>query len=206
MIGVVAAFKLSSMTATRSGNEPSDDELAARVAQRGHSDSALRAAHSAFDQLYQRHARLLYAFLANRARESEIADPHQDVWRRVWQRLPDQYQARGEFRPWLHEIARRALIDRGRKKQPQSLGNEDALIDHRKDSPDAQTLEHERMKILKRCVERLGAEAAALVKGRLGGENYAEICKRLRLTPAQAHKLWHKVKRQIQDCVERTLL
>src|SRR4051794_32734263 len=104
------------MAATLPETDPSDDELAARIARRGDSDEALRVARAAFEQLYQRHARLLSAFLTTRVRRSELDDLHQEVWQRVWLRLPAHYQQRGQFRAWLHQIARNALIDHGRKR------------------------------------------------------------------------------------------
>src|SRR3954466_4180261 len=104
------------MAATPTETDPSEDELAACIARRDDSYRARQAARAAFEQLYGRHARLLSAFLAARVRRGEVDDLHQEVWHRVWLRLPGQFRG-GNFRAWLHQIARHALIDRGRKKQ-----------------------------------------------------------------------------------------
>jgi hypothetical protein len=59
------------------------------------------------------------------------------------------------------------------------------------------------METLKRCLDRLGAEASALARGRLGGEDYSELCERLGLMPERAHRLWHTVKLQLRICAEQ---
>ncbi len=64
-------------------------------------------------------------------------------------------------------------------------------------------IEQERMAILKRCLDGLDAVSAALVRARLGGEDYAAICGRLGLKPERAHKLFHQAKDRLRHCVER---
>lgn len=191
------------MTATPSETSPSDDELAARVARRGGSEPDLRDARDAFEQLYGRHARLLSAFLSSRVRRDRLDDLNQEVWRRAWASLPAHFHG-GNFRAWLHQIARNALIDQARRKQSEPLEDRDARLESREEPPEAWLIERERREALRRCLERLGAEAAALVKGRLGGENYTELCIRLGMKPERAHKLWHTVKAQLRQCVEQS--
>jgi len=182
----------------------SDDELAALVARRGASEADLRAAHAAFERLYRRHAHLLTAFLRSRFRRDGLDDLNQDVWRRVWDFLPVHYHG-GNFRAWLHQIARNALIDQGRRKQAEPLDGREERLSSPNAAPDRLLIEHERRDALKRCIDRLSPEAAALVKGRLGGENYTELCVRLGMKPERAHKLWHMVKAQLRRCVEQAL-
>jgi RNA polymerase sigma factor (sigma-70 family) len=192
------------MSATPSEPVPSDDELAALVVRRGMAGQDLRAAHAAFEQLYRRHARLLSAFLGARVRRDRLDDLNQEVWRRAWDSLPAQYHG-GNLRAWLHQIARNALIDQGRKKQAEPLEGREERLDSRDEPPVERLIERERRDALKRCLDRLGTEAAALVKGRLGGEDYAEICARLGIRPERAHKLWHTVKARLRSCVEQDL-
>ncbi len=204
LIRVVMALTISAMAAATNDDDLSDDELAARVARRGDSAQAMQTGRAAFDRLYTRHAPLLSAFLAARVRRDHRDDLNQEVWRRAWQYLPDQYQG-GNFRAWMHQIARNAIVDLGRKKHAEPLVGPESLVDRRGEPPDASLIEHERKTILERCLDALGADAAALVKGRLGGENYEDLCVRLGMKAAKAHKLWHKLKRQLQDCVGRAL-
>ena len=56
-----------------------------------------------------------------------------------------------------------------------------------------------------RCLKRLQSEFADLVRARLAGESYSDICGRLRLRPEQAHKLFHVAKAQLKTCVESVL-
>jgi RNA polymerase sigma factor (sigma-70 family) len=189
--------------ADRTGDDDASDEhLAAIVARRGLSEAAMFAARDAFGRLYERHARRLLAFLAARVRRDDLEDLHQEVWQRAWRALPEGFDG-GNFRAWLHRIARNTLIDLGRRKQPEPLGDDETLVDPRGARPDESLIERERMVDLKRCLDQLGVEAAELVRARLAGEGYAEICARRGLTAARAHKLFHQAKQYLQTCVER---
>jgi DNA-directed RNA polymerase specialized sigma24 family protein len=58
------------------------------------------------------------------------------------------------------------------------------------------------MEALRRCLEKLSATAADVVRARLAGMDYAEVCRRLDLQPQQAHKLYHKAQELLKACVE----
>jgi RNA polymerase sigma-70 factor, ECF subfamily len=105
------------MATTVSEPEQTDDRLAATAAARGNSELALRAARDAFEQLYRRHAPLLLAFITARVGPADREDLHQEVWRRAWHHLPEQFHG-GNFGAWLYQIARHVLIDHGKKKKP----------------------------------------------------------------------------------------
>jgi RNA polymerase sigma factor (sigma-70 family) len=64
-------------------------------------------------------------------------------------------------------------------------------------------VERERREALARCLQELDEPARELVRARLAGEGYAEICGRLGLKPERAHKLFHQAKEHLQACVER---
>lgn len=181
-----------------------DEELAVTIARRTASAEGGRLARRAGEELYRRHARKLLAFLTTRVHRSDLDDFHQGIWERVWERLPEGFHG-GNFRAWLYQIARNYLIDQGRKRRPQPLESEEEWSDDRQAAPDAPLLERERQQALSRCLERLGAEAAGLVRARLAGESYPEICLRLGLKMERAHKLFHQAKEQLQLCVERAL-
>jgi RNA polymerase sigma-70 factor (ECF subfamily) len=166
---------------------------------------AARATREACQVLYDRHAPALLPFLAARA-PAECEDLHQDVWLRVWSRLPGGFRG-GSFRAWLFEIARNLLIDRARRKRPERLAEDADRADPRGDAcPVSAALERERQQVLEGCLQKLekqDAVTAALVRGRLGGEGYEQLCPRLGLTNNGAYKRWHEAVKQLQACVER---
>jgi RNA polymerase sigma-70 factor (ECF subfamily) len=183
--------------------EPSDEALAEAVARRDQSAEARQAARAACEQLYLRHARLLLAFLSARVRRSDLEDTHQAVWELAWQHLPGGFRG-GNFRAWLYRIARNRVIDQARKKQPQLLGDEGPAVAARGGAEGALEAA-ERAAVLRSCLDRLTPEMAALVRARLAGDSYEEICPRLGLKPERAHKLFHQAKEQMQTCVQRAL-
>ena len=181
-----------------------DADLAARIADRDESAAHWDEAQRCFEILYSRHARLLLAFLASRVKRNDLDDVHQTVWQRVWQFLPAQFQG-GNFRAWLHQIARNRLIDLSRRKQADPLDEKREYSDGQAARPDDDLLEEERAQILSRCLERLEAEMYELVKARLRGESYDEFCSRTQMPTARAHKLFHQAKQQLSMCVEHAL-
>jgi RNA polymerase sigma-70 factor, ECF subfamily len=204
LIGVGHGSKLNIMAANVPESVESDEPLIAVIVRRGRSDAAMRAARGAFEMLYQRRAPLLLAFLSSRVASGDRDDLHQEIWVRVWNRLPEQFQG-GNFRAWLHQIARNVIVDHGRKRKPEAFSEPESLPDGRSRRPDDRLIEQERAEALRRCMERLEARTAELVRGRLAGESYQEICARLVLPPPDAHKLFHLAKNQLKTCVEHIL-
>jgi RNA polymerase sigma-70 factor (ECF subfamily) len=180
----------------------SDEQLAEIVARREHSDQDWRTASSACAQLYERHARLLLAFLAARVPRSSLEDAAQEIWQRIWQHLPTGFRG-GNFRAWLYQIARNYVIDLRRKPQLQPLADEDPLPDPRRVGPEEEMVESERRAILSRCLQQLQANLAEVVRARLAGESYEDLCPRLGLSLPRAHKLFHQAKTELQTCVQR---
>ena len=138
------------------------------------------------------------------ARRGDLDDLNQEVWRRAWHHLPEQFRG-GNFRGWLHQIARNAVIDHARKRRPELLEDADSLPDGRHGRPESRLIERERSEALRNCLGRLSAVAAELVRARLGGDPYEDICKRLGLPPPRVHKMFHRAKEQLQTCLEESL-
>jgi RNA polymerase sigma-70 factor (ECF subfamily) len=180
---------------------PSDDEWAWIISKRDQSPSMLQAAQAAFRELYQRHAPGLLAFLASRCQRSDLEDTHQEIWRRIWEFLPRDFRG-GQFRAWLFQIARYYLIDRSRKRNPERLPEDHDVRDDTALLPDEAAIAKEYQELLARCLKKLTAEMEALVRARLAGESYAEICDRLAIKQERLHKLFHTAKEQLQSCVE----
>jgi RNA polymerase sigma-70 factor (ECF subfamily) len=178
-----------------------DEQLAERIAHQQDSDQTRQAAHAAFEELYRRHAGRLLAFLSGRLARSDLDEVHQEVWLRVWERLPRSFHG-GDFSAWLYQIARHYLIDRSRKKRPAVFGDDVDFADDQA-TPDEVLAEKERKLALARCLGKLDPQLAELVRGRLAGESYEELCQRLDLKPQTAHKLFHKAKALLTACVKR---
>jgi len=183
--------------------DPTDEDLAEAVARRDRDSAAMASARRAFGLLYDRHARLVLGFLSSRCRRNDLDDLHQDVWRRAWEHLPGQFHG-GLFRAWLFQIARNALYDLSRRRRPSALG-EAPTVDPSQTLPEDRLVEFEQMAALAGCLGRLDEASAGLVRARLSGEDYAEIGLKMGLTPARAHKLFHRAKKALQDCVGRAL-
>lgn len=185
--------------------ETSDDELAAACARRDESPHARRLAEAAFRTLYDRHAKRLLAFLGGRVGMAVLDDVHQDVWAKVWQAVPTGFRG-GNFRAWVHQIARNAVIDHRRKRSYQPLAEEGDLIDRRQ-WDDTRSAEADRRDALARCLqklERANARVADLVRSRVAGESYDDYCGRTGMPADKAYRAFHQAKAQLQACVEQT--
>ncbi len=180
----------------------SDDDLTERITRRGESVAASRTAQEAFGMLFERHGPSLRAFLSARVGRDDLDDLEQDVWCRVWEHLPALFHG-GNFRAWLYRIARNAAIDHLRKRRDDVLEEPDALIDPRSEPPDARITEQGQHDTLQHSIARLDATSRMLLQARLAGEPYADICHRLAIAPAQAHRLFHNVKAQLRRCVQQ---
>lgn len=182
----------------------SDEQLAALVARRDESAAHRASAEQAYGELYARHGRRLLAFLATRTPRSDLDDVGQEIWQRVWQNLPRQFHG-GNFRAWLHQIARNYLIDRSRRRRTDELSEDVQYADPKSPQPDDVLLDTERTTILEDCLQRLGDKLEAVVRARLTGDEYDDICTRLAINPNQIYKLFHQAKSQLTTCVERAL-
>lgn len=192
------------MSSVSPETEQTDEQLAAAIARRSESPAEWQMAQQHFEVLYARHAGKMLSFLAARVRRSDVDDVHQAVWERVWQYLPDRFTG-GNFRAWLHRIARNYIIDRSRRRTADQLEEESRFSDPRTTRPDDALVETERMQALEGCLQKLDNLSAALVRARLGGEDYSTLCERLELASARAHKLFHQAKVQLANCVKRAL-
>jgi RNA polymerase sigma factor (sigma-70 family) len=183
--------------------QTTDDELAAACVRRDDSPQAHRLAEAAFRTLYERHAKRLLAFLGGRVQAAVLDDVHQDVWAKVWLAVPTGFLG-GNFRAWVHQIARNVVIDHRRKRTAEPLADEGNLIDHR--HRDERPVEIDRHDALVRCLqklERANARVADLVRCRVAGESYAAYCGRTGMPTDKAYRAFHQAKAQLQACVER---
>ena len=184
--------------------ETSDAELAAACVRRDESAHARRLAEAAFRTLYDRHAKRLIAFLAARVNMAALDDVHQDVWTKVWRAVATGFRG-GNFRAWVHQIARNVVIDHLRKRHPEPLAEHGDVIDHRHGNGTT-PVEGDRHAALARCLQKLekaNAQVADLVRCRVAGESYEAYCRRTGMTAERAYRAFHLAKVQLQACVEQ---
>ena len=160
-------------------------------------------ANTAFQELYRRHAPGLLAYLLSRLAAADAEDLHQDVWQQVVESAPRCYHG-GSFRAWVFQIARNRLIDFHRKQRPEYTDQLQPTADA-DPSPLEWALHGERMAALRLCLGRLEERMAVLVRERLCGRSYQDICRELKLTRRQAHKMFHTAKARLKDCVREKL-
>lgn len=185
-------------TSPPAGPPVADEDLIARVCSR---DADPASARRSFDALYMRHSRPLLSFLNARAGRGDVDDLHQDIWKKIWASAPTGFRG-GNFRAWLYQIARNAMIDLARKKKMSELGGEDP-VDERIGASGEHLIDEERRAALADCLTKLDDVSAEVIRALLGGNSYGEICTRLDMKPERAHKLAHLAKKSLKSCVER---
>ncbi len=158
--------------------EPSDETLAARVAQR---DVA------AFSLLFDRYAQIIYVFAGHTLGTADAEEIVQEVFLRLWKHAAQFDPARGAFRSWFMAIARHQILDELRRRtQEQRLqvaSEIDRLLaeatDPAVDVEEAAWL-HERQDLLLHALGDLPAEQRrALVLAYFGGLSHAVIAAQL---------------------------
>ena len=181
-------------------HELDDEQLALCVAAR----ESIDRSRAAFLQLYQRHSEQLRWFLAGRTRRENVEEFHQEVWTRVWLRLPNGYKA-DNFRAWLFRTARNYMIDHSRKKRSEALPPDISNQAADRQPTDQQLLDAEEAELLAECLEILDSIKGSLIRGRLAGHSYDQLCQELGINTARAHKLFFQAKNQLTDCVQQKL-
>lgn len=161
--------------------------------------------------LYQRYARRVLGFLANQNVPAvEREDLHQETWLRVHKKLQEwtsggeHSQSRAEhFRGFLFEVARNLAIDWHRKRRPVQLDAEHDRVDSRTPTPAERLADSEHRERFRLCLDKLEESEAALIRGRIEGEDYEFLAARLRMTLKQAYRVFFELKIKLQRCIER---
>jgi len=79
-------------------------------------DSANKGDNSAYEQLYQRHVRLLHGYLYKRLGSAADADDIcQEAFIKAFQKL-GQYRGDASFKNWLFQIAKNLIVDHWRSQ------------------------------------------------------------------------------------------
>jgi RNA polymerase sigma-70 factor (ECF subfamily) len=187
-----------------------DDGVTDRLVQRAGRRTAPHVddARGAFDELYALHARPLAAWLSSRVAPSDRDDVLNDIWTRIWEKLPAQF-AGGNFRAWLFTVARNHLIDQSRRRnarRPFGYGGaaedpDPAAGDPLGEEPWEILADEERGLLLRDCLEKLDDGRRRVFVGRLGGEDYAAIAEGLGISTAQAQNWLFAAKRLLRTCL-----
>ncbi len=81
---------------------------------------------SAFEQLYDRHSRIVYGLLLRILQQAGTAEEvAQDVFLQLWRNAAQYDQSRGPFVPWLLTLARNRALDTLRLKSERQRRRED---------------------------------------------------------------------------------
>lgn len=188
---------------TWAGGEPgalSDEALAA------HGDAA------SFTLLYRRHLRPVYRYLyARLGNTQEAEDVTSLAFERAWAGLKSYRQTpTGTFRGWLLTIAHRALADRYRRKEAESVPIGDVEGDLRDPSlgPEEQAVASERVLEVFRVMDGLGREQQEVLALRFLGElSYKEVAivvgKREAAVKMIAYRALEEIRRRCGDAPER---
>ena len=112
---VASAGKLKRMSDAQP-NEPSDAELAARMAQRD---------RMAFEMLYDRYASRAFGLIVRLLSDRTVSeDVLQECFWRAWQRAGTFDASRASFSSWLLSIAHHSAIDELRRRRVRSQPND----------------------------------------------------------------------------------
>jgi RNA polymerase sigma-70 factor (ECF subfamily) len=116
-------------------------------------DRFLRRDVSAFEELYDRHCRIVYALVMRIVQQAPTAEEVvQDVFLHLWRNAGQYQSARGPFVPWLLTLARNRALDHLRLKSERQRRREDQT----EDMPAiAQAPEYEKALDEKRRAERV---------------------------------------------------
>jgi RNA polymerase sigma-70 factor (ECF subfamily) len=164
----------------------------------------------AFEQLHRRYRSVVEGVVRAEARaHSDVEDIVQEVFVRAWAKL-SSLRDPGLFRPWLLQIARRAIVDHyrhGARRPPLTNDDEIALGTLASDLPTAPEVVE--LRDLARTVER-GIEglsrrdATALSLAIHFGFGPSEIGEALGITPGNAKVVLHRARKRLRDQIEQS--
>lgn len=159
-------------------------------------EKARRGDERAFDELYQRYARMVHGLLLARARRDDVEDLVQEVFLAAWQRL-ETLRDPAAFGGWLAMIARNRAIDLHRR------GAEcESLPDHL-EAPERSSSLAEARAVLEVIRTLPEAYRETLVLRLVEGMTGPEIAERAGLTPASVRVNLHRGMKLLREKLHR---
>jgi len=151
-----------------------------------------------FEELHQRYARELLAFLASRCPASLTPeDLGQSVWMKLWNKRLDFTE--GDFRPWMYRIAKNHLIDQYRRKVPERLAEDVDLASPELDEED------DRLDALRECLEQVEGTFIEMVRGKTQGISTEQLATMYQVNSKTVATRIHRGKQLLRECVERKI-
>jgi RNA polymerase sigma-70 factor, ECF subfamily len=176
------------MTLTRfSPSHAAEDAVLVAEAQNG--------AQSAFEQLYERYARVIHGVLLARVPRADVDDLVQDVFLTAWHRLPTLREP-GAFGGWITMIARNRATDFHRRA-PEVVELPPDLAAH-----DATAERTEALRLLDIVRSLPAAYRETLVLRLVEGLTGPEIAARTGLTAASVRVNLHRGMKLLRDKVQ----
>lgn len=164
----------------------------------------------AFTELHGRYLRLVDSVVRAELRRGATAadrdDVVQEVFTLAWQRL-GQIKDPARFRPWLLQIARRAVIDHARRagRRPVLDGDDELALDQQADGragPDELAELADLAGRLRSSIDGLSRrDATAITLAVQFGFGPAEIAEALGITPNNAKVVLHRARTRLRAAV-----
>ncbi len=172
---------------------------------------ATRAAggdQAAFSELYRRHERAVRGLVAAETRRAvDVNDIVQETFTLAWRRI-GSLRSPERFRPWLLQIARRSVIEHGRRtaRRPTLDGDDDLALSAIPDAADGPELVHELHELsgrLRSALEGLSRrDATVITLAAQLGFGPAEIAAAIGTTPNTAKVVLHRARARMRAAVE----
>ncbi len=164
----------------------------------------LHGDEQAFNALYQRYRKPVYAYLNNMLnnRRDIVEDVFQQTWTRAIAAL-DKYRDDGSFIAWIYRIARNLTIDYFRREKRYTENPDDCDIPDDAPAPSENDANRELEVALERAIAELPEAQREVVCLRQNGVAFAEIATiqgvGINTALSRMHYAVDKLRRKLQD-------
>jgi len=160
-----------------------------------------------FGALYsQCHMDLLRYVMTLVPRRAEAEDIVQETAKALWIKA-DDYDPSLPFKPWAKKFAYFEVLRHRKRHATRSKYFTEAMIETLADERESEEpVLEEKRRVLKQCVEKLGARARELVRQRYGREQTLdEIARGQNRTANSLYLMLHRIRKQLATCVNKTV-